>query len=205
MTCQSFLLQRIIPTQLGPEARSDQQQAVKAVEDYLGGITTLRARFIQTANDGKQQTGTFYLSRPGKMRIDYDPPVTDFIVADGILIYYYDGQMKQQSSAPISHSLANFFLRKDLKLSGDISVSDVRRANNTLQMTLVQTRNPLAGSLTLMFSENPLQLQSWRIVDAQGLVTEVSLQAVEAGSPLDNAMFHYYDPAIRQSHINNKR
>jgi outer membrane lipoprotein-sorting protein len=184
------------------QSAPDQQQAVKDVEAYLGGITTLKARFVQTANDGKQQTGTFYLDRPGRMRIDYDSPSTDFIVADGILIYYYDGQMKQQSSAPISRSLANFFLRKNLTLSGDISVSGVKRQNNTLEVTLTQSRNPLSGSLTLMLNASPLQLLAWRIVDAQGLVTEVRLTDIETGSPLDSAMFHYYDPA-HKAHLYN--
>src|ERR1035437_5408290 len=164
----------------------EQQQAVKAVEDYLGSITTLRAHFIQTANDGKQLTGIFYLNRPGRMRIEYTPPVKDFIVADGFLIYYYDGQMKQQSSTPISKSLADFFLRKDLKLSVDISVSDIKRDKDTLQMTLVQSRSPLARALTLILGENPLRLQKWRIVDAQGLVTEVSLSDIETGIALDS-------------------
>ena len=179
------------------DAPADPLQAVKEVEEYLGGITTLRARFIQTANDGQQQAGTFYLSRPGRMRIDYDAPSKDFIVADGVLIYYYDGKMKQQSSTAISHSLADFFLRKNLALSGDISVSDIKQENNTLQLTLVQARDPLAGALTLMLSEKPMQLLAWRVVDAQGLVTEVRLTEIEAGNPLNKNLFHYYDPARR--------
>jgi outer membrane lipoprotein-sorting protein len=192
------------PSSLPAALPAGQQQAVKDAEAYLNGITTLRAKFIQTDNDGKQQNGTFLLSRPGKMRIDYDPPSKDFIVADGILIYYYDGKMKQQSSAPISRSLANFFLRKELKLSGDISVSDVKRQNNTLQMSLVQTRNPLAGSLTLILSEKPMQLLAWRIVDAQGLVTEVRLLGSEMDIPVDKSKFHYYDPAHGAHLYNNK-
>ena len=186
------------PPQLTPE----QQQAVKATEDYLNGLSTLRATFVQTANDGRQATGTFYLNRPGKMRIDYNPPSTDFIVADGLLIYYYDGEMKQQSSTTISRSLADFFLRKNLKLSGDISVSDLKRENNTIEMTLVQTSNPLAGTLTLTLSENPPQLKKWQIVDAEGLVTEVKLQNIETGIALDGNLFHYYDPA-HKAHLYN--
>ena len=195
-----FALLLLLPVSGGSfaaDSPKDPQEAVKEVEGYLGDITTLKARFIQVANDGQQQAGTFYLSRPGKMRIDYDPPSKDFIVADGVLIYYYDGKMKQQSSAPISHSLADFFLRKNLTLSGDISASDVKQENNTVQLTLVQTRDPLAGTLTLMLSEKPMQLLAWRIVDAQGLVTEVRLTEIEAGNPLNKSLFHYYDPARR--------
>lgn len=180
----------------------DPQQAVKAVEEYLGNITTMKARFVQTANDGTQMTGTLHLKRPGRLRIDYDPPSKDFIVADGALIYYYDSKMKQQSSAPISRSLADFFLRKDLTLSGDISVSDVKRENNTVQLTLTQTKNPLAGSLALMLSEKPLHLLAWRIVDAQGLVTEVRLTETEFDNPMNNSMFRYYDPARAATQYN---
>ena len=202
------------PTQAHPQLQSsapaapvsqltpEQQQAVKSAEAYLNTLSTLRATFVQTANDGRRATGTFYLNRPGKMRIDYNAPSTDFIVADGLLIYYYDGEMKQQSSTIISKSLADFFLRKNLKLSGDISVSDLKRGNNTIEMTLVQTSNPLAGSLTLTLSESPLQLQKWRVVDAQGLVTEVKLQNIETGIVLDGSLFHYYDPA-HKAHLYN--
>jgi chaperone LolA len=171
------------------------QQAVGQVEAYLAGIKTLKARFVQTDNEGKQLEGTFYLKRPGRMRIEYDPPVEDFIVADGLLVYYYDSEMKQQSNTPISNSLANFFLRKNLSLSGDISVSDVKREGDMISLTLTQAKNPLAGSLTLMLSQNPMQLRQWTVVDAQGLVTQVTLKEAETGIGLKSDLFHYVDPA----------
>jgi outer membrane lipoprotein-sorting protein len=189
-------------TPVSAPTSAEQQQAVNDVQEYLNGITTLRARFVQTDNDGKQENGTFYLNRPGKMRIEYDPPNKDLLVADGVLIYYYDSKMKQQSSAPISRSLADFFLRKNIVLSGDISVSDIKHENDTLQMTLVQARNPLAGSLTLLLSEKPLQLLAWRIVDQQGLVTEVRLTGSEMGLPLDSKLFH---DRVRDTPLNDKR
>jgi outer membrane lipoprotein-sorting protein len=203
-----FLTALIFMTLLLPAAAfaddPERQAAVQSVEDYLGGLSTLKARFVQIANDGKQAQGAFYLKRPGRMRIDYDPPVKDFIVADGALIYYYDGEMKQVSDTPISKSLADFFLRKELRLSGDVSVSDVKKDESTLQLTIVQTSNPLAGSLTLVLSDNPLQLQSWRVVDSQGLVTEVKLLDIETGIRLDSNLFHYYDPAHKAHLYNDK-
>lgn len=173
---------------------SAQPPEVAAVEAYLNGITTLKAHFIQTANDGQQTEGTFLLKRTGKMRFEYAPPVTDFIVADGMFIYYYDGQMKQQSNVPISKSLADFFLRENLKMSGDVEVADIQRKGGFLQLTLVQSRESLAGSLTLMLTEKPMQLKKWSIVDAQGLVTEVELTDVETGIVLKDKLFYYHDP-----------
>jgi outer membrane lipoprotein-sorting protein len=175
---------------------------VTAVEAYLNGISTLRARFVQTANDGQQTSGTFMLKRPGRLRFEYDPPVKDFIVADGRFVHYYDGQMKQESSAPISRSLADFFLRENLKLSGGVSVSDIKREDGLLYMTLLQSKDPLAGSLTLMFGENPLELKKWRIVDAQGQVTNIELSGTKQGITLKDKLFHYYDPERKELFIN---
>lgn len=171
---------------------------VMAAEKYLNGITTLQSRFIQTAHNGQRLPGTFLLKRPGKMRFEYDPPVADFIVADGIFVYYYDAEMKQQSNTPIRRSLANFFLQDELKLSGDIHVSKVAREEGLLFITLMQKDEPLAGSLTLVFEEEPLKLKKWRVVDAQGLVTEIDLFSAETNLKLKDRLFYYYDPQRKE-------
>lgn len=173
---------------------SDTQAAIKEVESYLQNLRTMKARFIQTDATGKQTAGDFLLKRPGRMRFDYDAPVTDFIVADGRFIYYYDGQLKEQSNALISQSLADFFLREKLSLSGDIKVTDIVRAGELLTVTLVQAKDPSAGSLTLGFTQKPMTLKKWRVVDAQGAITEVELFDSVSGIAMKDAPFHYYDP-----------
>jgi outer membrane lipoprotein-sorting protein len=195
----AFLL--IFPT-LSAFADAGDQATAQSVQQYLNGIGTLKARFTQTANDGSQAGGWFMLKRPGRLRFQYDKPITDFIVADGAMIYYYDGQMKQQSSAPISKSLADFFLRKNLNLSGDLRISDIKRNKSQLNVTLVQAKDPLSGSLTLILNEKPMTLNAWRIVDSQGLVTTVALSDMQLGVPLDNKNFHYYDPQHKESNFN---
>jgi outer membrane lipoprotein-sorting protein len=197
----ALALLMLLPS-LPARADTGDQALLQSVEGYLNGITTLRARFVQTANDGSTASGDFLLKRPGRMRFQYDKPITDFIVADGSMIYYYDGKMKQQSSAPISKSLADFFLRRQLNLSGDLRVSDIKKSKGMIEMTVVQAKDPLSGSLTLMFTPNPLGLKAWRIVDAQGLVTTVTLSNPLTGLKLDNKYFHYYDPTHEHPNYN---
>lgn len=176
----------LAPPAAGPE--------ISRAETYLKTLGTARARFLQTAPDGSEATGTFYLSRPGRLRFEYDPPAKDFVVADGLLIYFYDGQLGEQSNAPIGQTLADFLLRGDLRLSGDVRVVEVKRAGGLLQVQLVQTGDPQAGSLTLGFSEKPFSLRKWRVVDSQGLITEVELFDLEAGIALAPGLFVYRDP-----------
>lgn len=175
---------------------------IGAAQAWLQDLKTLKARFIQTSNDGRQLAGDFLLKRPGRMRFQYDAPITDFIVADGRTIYYYDGQMKEQSNTLISNSLADFFLRKDISFSGDLSVSGVMHDGGLLQVTLIETQEPDIGSLTLGFAEDTLQLKKWRIVDTQGAITEVELFDVKTGVSLDNDLFHYYDPERKKQKFN---
>jgi len=167
---------------------------VQKVERYLNNTKTLKARFTQTAYDGSTATGTFYLKRPGRLRFEYDAPIQDFIVADGVFIYYYDAEMKQQSNTTIGNSLADFLLRKDISLDGDITVTDVKREGGLLQLTLVTTEDPSAGSLTLGFEEGPLLLKKWRVTDGQGLTTDIELSQIETGLSLSRKLFYYLDP-----------
>lgn len=182
-------------TQAQKTAASDiKTPTIPQIQKYLQNLTTARARFIQTAPDGTQRIGTFYLSRPGRLRFEYDPPVKDFIVADGFFIYFYDSELGEQSNAPIGQTLADFLLRPDIKLSGDITVKQARQAGTLFLVTLVQTDDPGAGSLTLGFEQNPLKLKKWRVVDATGAITEVELFKLQTGMKLDKSLFYYINP-----------
>lgn len=179
---------------------------VKAAEIYLNNLRTMKARFVQTDNNGQRLSGDFLLKRPGRMRFQYDPPMTDFIVADGTFVHYYDGQMKQQSSAPIGRSLANFFLRGEIGFGKDLRIENVARGEGgRLSITLTQAKDPLAGSITLIFAQSDagaLSLSGWRVLDPQGLVTDIALEEAQAGIRLGNELFHYYDPRLKKPNYN---
>lgn len=163
-------------------------------ESYLRNLKTLKSRFIQVDNQGARLTGAFYLNRPGRLRFEYDQH-DDFIVADGKFIYYYDAQLGEQSNAPIGQTLADFLLREDLRLGGKVSVTDVRKEGGFVHITLVQKEDPAAGSLRMVFQEEPFSLRMWRVVDAQGYITEVYLEDVKTGMDLPRKLFVYADPS----------
>lgn len=176
------------------EAQTVSPDEIKRAESWLQNLHTAQARFIQTTHDGTQLVGTFYLSRPGKLRFEYDPPLEDFVVADGVFIYFYDAELQEQTNAPIGTTLANFFLRKDFSLEGDLKVIETKRAGGFIQIKVTQTDEPEAGSITFAFTEDPFELKKWRVVDPQGLITEVELFYLKTGINLDSKLFVYIDP-----------
>lgn len=177
---------------------------VNNIQNYLNNLKTMQADFSQMSQDGATENGKFYLSRPGKLRFQYDAPNGDYIVADGLLVHYWDSGVKNYSSAPIGTTLADFLLRKNIRFAGDdIQVLDLKRpAENKLLITFNQKKNPEAGDLRMLFSESPLQLLKWRVTDGAGSVTEVSLSKVQTGLKLSPSLFRFKAPKGYEGHLN---
>lgn len=171
-----------------------EMETIAKAESYLSNLKTAQARFVQTTHDGNQLVGTFYLDRPGKVRFEYDPPVENFVVADGVFIYFYDAVLEEQTNAPIGTTLADFFLRKEFSLDGDLQLRAAKRVDNTLMLEVVQREDPEGGSITFAFGEEPMELKKWRVVDPQGMITEVELFYLKTDVDLDSDLFRYVDP-----------
>jgi outer membrane lipoprotein-sorting protein len=176
-----------------PSVAQVRDAEVIRAEQYLQGLKTAKADFLQSSSLGSRLSGQFYLNRPGKLRFDYNE-IDDFVVADGVFIYFYDSELGEQSNAPIGQTLADFLLRKDLRLSGDLKVNRVFKKDNQVFLNISQTDNPEAGMIELIFDEIPYKLNRWRVTDAQGEVTEISLKNLQTGVQLDNSLFGYRDP-----------
>ncbi len=176
------------------EVRQATAQDIERAERYLQDMKTAEARFVQTTHNGMQLVGTFYLNRPGKLRFNYDPPVENFVVADGMFIYFYDAELEEQTNAPIQATLANFFLRKNFSFSKDLMVKDAKFAADLLQITVVQKDDPDAGSIIFAFGKKPFELKKWRIIDPQGMITEVELFYLKTGVKHASNLFSYADP-----------
>src|SRR5271170_2918938 len=88
-----------------------QDEIAGKVEDYLNGIKTMQADFLQIAPSGDESTGKFYLSRPGKIRWEYESPSRILIIVSGSLVSYYDYGLNQVSYTPSGSSLAEFLAR----------------------------------------------------------------------------------------------
>ena len=179
------LLARAAAAQTDPQDRAD----LARIAAYLNGITSIQARFTQIADNGAVAQGDFYLWRPGRMRIEYDPPVPYLYIADGFMLTFWDAELEQRSDVLLGTTLADFITREQIQLTGDITVSSLRRTAESVEIDLFQTDDPAAGTLTLVLRANPMQLSSWTVVDAQGVATQVLLNEARYGVPLDADLF----------------
>lgn len=193
-----FVLCIYVPQALAQTTAGDIQKA----ETYLKNLDTVKADFIQTDHYGSRLSGTFYLNRPGKLRFEYNE-IDDFIVADGFFIYFYDSELGEQTNAPIGQTLADFLLRENLSLKGELSVKDISRDNDYVMITLVEKGDEGAGSVKLFFNEAPYQLKKWQVTDATGLTTEIMLQNMQRDIKLPARLFAYFKPKQDKPSYNN--
>lgn len=190
-----------VPPPAAAQSAADLSAADRAelarMESYLNGIGTLRARFTQISETEGFATGTFYLSRPGRMRIEYDPPVPYLYVADGTWLTFWDGELEQRSDVLLGSTVVDIFVRQDVRFSGSLTVTSMHHGGDEIFVDLVQSSDPHAGMMTLIFQDEPLALSRWVMVDGQGLTTEVSLHDIERGVSLSSGLFTAPRPDLR--------
>ncbi len=181
-----------------PEGRAElslqDEDDIARIESYLNGVQTLAADFIQISPDGSISRGRFYLKRPGRLRFEYEPPAPILVVADGTYVNYFDVELGQLSQIGVYSTPLGVVVAKEVKLDGRIAVTSVRRDAAVISLTTVDTEEPGRGTLTLVFSERPLELRKWEIIDPQGLLTTVALDAVTINHELDPELFVFQRP-----------
>ncbi|HXO02940.1 MAG TPA: outer membrane lipoprotein carrier protein LolA [Stellaceae bacterium] len=170
---------------------------LQKIAAYLDGIHTMTARFEQATASGGAATGYVWLARPGKMRFQYDPPNELLLLADAFYLYSWDPDLKQMTKVGLKSTPAWFLLRQPISFTDGVVVTRFEHSGNTVRVTVVESAEPDAGSLTMVFTENPLMLRQWSVVDQRGRVTNVALSEVQYGMALDQKLFQYHDPYAR--------
>ena len=195
----AFALAAAFPSVTGSAgmAVTEDAPAIARIENYLNSITTLRASFLQVAPDGSVSEGMLYLARPGRLRIEYDPPASVVMVGNGSRLTYYDRELGQVSELPLTSPLARILIRRRINFGDDLGVLALERAAGVLRITLAEKNDSGAGLVTLVFNDNPLGLRQWSIKDAQGLETRITLMETWFGLPIDASLF---DPPGPLSH-----
>lgn len=159
---------------------------------YLNGIDTMQARFLQVDGRGGVAEGDLYIDRPGKMRLQYDPPTPVLIVADGTFVIYVDLELDEPSYLDIDDTPAGFLLDPQWSFTDEsVEVRSVRVEPGVLEITAADADDPTAGELTFVFSEGPFELRQWKVKDAQSREVTVTLYDTQLGVELDSNLFEY--------------
>lgn len=162
------------------------------VQKHLNSSKTVRARFLQISSSGEYAEGEIFLQRPGRLRLIYDDPNPLLVIADGKHISFIDRKIDTATTLYLSMTPADLMLRESIGFFGDdVIVTSVERTPGVVRVGLLNTAEPDAGSIELVFSDQPMELRKWIVTDAQGIKTTVSLLGPTFDIPLNPNLFKY--------------
>ena len=169
----------------------DKQKAQAAkVSAYLSSLSTLVGNFVQVGPDGSKTQGDFYIQKPGKMRVEYDPPSPIDIVADGSSVVVRDRKLATQDVYPLSQTPLRFLLSDRIDLMKDTNVVSVTADDLFISVT-IEEKQALVGTsrLLLMLGAKDGQLKQWTVTDPQGYDTTFAVYNLDTSKKLDPNMF----------------
>lgn len=168
-----------------------EQADLKRIETYLNELGTMQSRFVQANPDGTHSEGTMYLQRPGRLRFEYDPPDPYLIITYGKWFIYVDKELDEATYVPVEQTPAFFIVKENIQFGDSLRVASFRRGNSVFRVELEQIDQPDAGRVMLIFTDAPLQLRKWQVLDAQGNLTDTTLINPNFDVPLNEQLFEY--------------
>jgi len=157
-----------------------QQLSLNTLSNYLNQLTSAEASFTQINADGSISTGTLYIRRPGKVRFEYNPPEQQLVMANNNAVVVFDRKMGgEPESYPLNRTPLGLILARNVDLSRANMVVAHGYDGTATTVTAQDPENPEYGSITLKFTDNPVELRQWVITDDGGGQTTVVLGALE--------------------------
>jgi outer membrane lipoprotein-sorting protein len=171
------------------ELSGDQLTSVKRINSYINSFETLRGDFTQISPRGQASRGVIMISKPGKVRFEYAPPVPLLIVSDGKWLTIKNTKKESGDQFPLSATPLRLVVSSRVNLLDETDVIGFEQGDGVTSVTLQDKKGKLGGYIILVYDETAGVLQQWIVVDGKGKRTTVQLANLETGVALDSKLF----------------
>ena len=164
--------------------------SLNAISKYLNGLQTAKGAFTQINDDGTISTGTIYISRPGKIRFEYNPPDQTLVLASAGAVAIFDSKTNQgPETYPLNRTPLKIILAKNVDLARANMVTGHTDDGTATIVTAQDPEHPEYGDIQLKFTGNPIELRQWIINDDSGSRTTVVLGELKKGGNFPYRLF----------------
>lgn len=165
--------------------------SLSQLSSYLNGFDTAQGAFTQVNSDGTLSKGTLFIKRPGRVRFEYAPPNAALVMAGGGTVAVFDPKSNQPPEQyPLKRTPLNLILAKDVDLARAKMVVGHTSDGKTTTVVAQDPEHPEYGSISLVFSDDPVALRQWVITDDTGGETTVVLGDLKTGVPIGASKFN---------------
>lgn len=168
-----------------------QLQALGQINAYFNSVRTMQGEFVQIGPNGEQSEGVFFLSRPGKIRFQYRPPVRLLVISDGDTVSIEDSSAQTQDLYPLKRTPLRHLLAERIDLTSEAVVRQVNIQDDLVSIVLHE-ESMGDGYLTLIFDAITYELRQWIVTDAQNLTTSVAIYNTTVNTPADRQNFRIF-------------
>lgn len=177
-------------------------EARSVVTDYINAVTSYSAKFSQTLRDEtgqviEQESGEFWLRRPGRFRWHYTDPSTRQIVASLDTVWLYDADLDQVTIRPLAGELEQTpaaLLVGEVSALDDYLVSGVRLKDDVNLITL-EPLTPRGDFDSISLGFQGPRLVRLELNDRFGQQTVINFSAIKVNPPLNETMFEFAVPS----------
>lgn len=173
---------------VGTIGASAENETAQKIADHFASVKTMMGEFVQLSPDGNQVAGKFFISRPGKLRFNYEKPSAVRVISDGKNLAVGNQKLKTWSLYPLRTTPLKLLLSDKIDLSAKTVKSVTEDENLT---TIVMGNKSVFGksTITMMFDPETYELRQWTIKDAQGKDTTVMIFNIETGVDFARSVF----------------
>ncbi|MCE8456057.1 LolA family protein, partial [Rhodovulum sulfidophilum] len=134
---------------------------------------------------------TLSIKRPGRARFEYAPPEKALVLAGGGQVAVYDDKSNQPPEQyPLKRTPLNLILERNVDLGRARMVVGHEEDGTSTRVVAQDPEHPDYGTITLVFTNDPVELRQWIITDEAGSQTTVVLGQLKTGMPLGARMFN---------------
>lgn len=172
-----------------------EKQTLEFLASEFNKVSTVKANFSQTSSRGGSASGRMLISRPGKMRMQYDTPVNDaaLIVNSGVTLWWEAGKKR---NIPTGQTPIKAMVQKNFSFfDKDIKILDYNESGDNVSVTMQWKPRPQDGYLTVTMTKNkPVVIKGWSMSDTDGNVVNINLSNIQFGVSAPNKYFQVNTP-----------
>ena len=193
-----FVFLCIIFSSLNLSIANENSEILNNVEKYLNDIKYFKANFIQDNKDNSELSeGIFYLSRPGKLRIDYLNPFEASLYTNNQTTTYYDKELDEITTIKTSKTPLHFLLNENITFKDNsFKIVDIENKKENVMISFIENKKEDQGKLILNFKKNPLILSSIKLITEDKQEIEMSLFDI-SNLPIKNSTFNFINPRMK--------
>lgn len=152
----------------------DKEEIIQLVEKYLNDLSEFQGSFEQfITKTGEVSKGKVFIKRPSLIRVEYEAPNPHILVIDDKKIRHYDRELKEQTEFPKKSSPFSMFLNKKISLGKNVTDVSVDHAH--IYLKLKSSNKDEKSLLHLVFSEAPIRLYQWSVINPDGSETSITI------------------------------